>query len=99
MTTPKTYAISGGKGEKLLVQLLHCQASKKTQLATLILQISPAHAPTSVNLLTASISLKDYAPLVPFVGELTIELTRVFDDGSKARPATLTLKHVPIDWI
>jgi hypothetical protein len=99
MASPKTYTVVGEGGEKLLLQVLYCMASKQTQMVTVFFQLNSAGAPASLNVQSVSTSLRDYPPLVPYIGKLTIELVREFDDGRKARPVTVTLERVPIEWI
>lgn len=98
-TPPKTYTVVGEGGETLLLQVLGCVASKQTQVATLFFQLNSAGARDAPNVQSISTSLRDYPPLVPYIGTLTIDLVREFDDGRKARPSTVTLRRVPIDWV
>lgn len=99
MAAPKTYTVIGEGGEKLLLQVLYCLASKQTQMATIFFQLNAAGAPTSLNVQSVSTSLRDYPPLVPYIGKLTIQLVQEHDNGRKSRPATVTLHRVPIEWI
>ena len=99
MASPKTYTVTGEGGEKLLLQVLYCIASKQTQVATIFFQLNSAGAPSSLNVQSASVSLRDYPPLVPYIGNLTIQLVQELDDGRKSRPATVTLQRVPIEWV
>lgn len=99
MASPKTYTVVGEGGEKLLLQVLYCMASKQTQLATVFFQLNSAGAPASLNVQSVSTSLRDYPLLVPYIGKLTIQLVQELDDGRKARPSKVTLHRVPIEWV